>query len=124
MGQLQSVTTSGIYGNGTTSYRYDGLNRRLTRSSDNGVLHHIYEGDNLFWEQHGGGAVMNEYAFYPGVDKPHSVRHWNGQTYSHATDQIGNVVGLMNANNQLVNEYRYTSPSAGTSMCVKGLRAR
>jgi RHS repeat-associated protein len=52
-----------------------------------------------------------EFTMYPGVDRPHSIRQyapWTGSaTYYYATDHPGNVLGLFNASNQVVSQYRY-----------------
>lgn len=66
----------------------------------------VHDGDDLFLELDGAGATVAEHVYYPGVDRPLSVRR-SGQTYHVATDHTGHVAGLVSASNALVNEYRY-----------------
>ncbi len=56
----------------------------------------------------GAGAPIREYAFYPGVDEPHSLRRGSdGAVFYYAQEVPGDVVGLISGGNALVNEYEY-----------------
>ena len=58
-------------------------------------------------ELDGSGNAVREYTYFPGVDQPHSVR-MGGQTYYYAMEEPGQVSGLFNSSNQVVNQYEYT----------------
>lgn len=83
-GQLQCVTTSGM----TTTFGYDGWGRRVRKST---------------------GIQSEQYLYYPGVDRPRSVRRGNdGKLHYYLADALGNVTGLVDrATIRLVNEYCY-----------------
>lgn len=93
---------------------YDGYGRRVKRvdGSTGAVVQYIYDGDDLALEVDGSGNLLREYTYYPGIDQPHSMRQWaggaGGAIHYYVLQQPGHVHGLVNANDQLVNEYRYT----------------
>jgi RHS repeat-associated protein len=94
---------------GNVAYGYDAFGRRVRRTAPDGsVVRYLYDGDDLLMELGGAGNPIREYTHLPGVDRPHSVRvSATGTTYYYATDHPGNVIGLVDGANQLVNEYRY-----------------
>jgi RHS repeat-associated protein len=112
-GQLDSVqTTVGYFPPSKVSFGYDAFGRRVRKSVGSTTTRYVYDGDHVFTEALPGATdPLAEYAYYPGVDRPHSMRRWSGGTgtvYYYLTDHPGNVLGLVNASKQLVNEYRYT----------------
>ena len=103
LGQLTSVTFNGS----TTSFGYDGFGRRVRKSTNpSATVRYLYDGDNLIAELDHSYSVQAEYTYYPGVDRPHSVRR-AGAMYYFALDHPGNVVGLIDGAGTLRNEYRY-----------------
>jgi RHS repeat-associated protein len=90
LGQLTSVTRNGI----TTSFTYDGFGRRVTKTSGSVATDYQWDADQVVAERDGAGAIVAEYAFYPGLDQPHSVTTSAG-TFVMATETPGNVIGLM-----------------------------
>jgi hypothetical protein len=66
----------------------------------------VWDGDDLFLEQDVSGAAT-EYTYYPGVDRPHSIKRGSSIHY-YATDFPGDVVGLIGSVHKLANEYRYS----------------
>ena len=110
LGQLTGVMRVGV---GSVTYGYDGYGRRVKRTDAAGaVTHFIYDGDDLALEVDGAGNLLREYTYYPGIDQPHGMRQWaggaGGASYYYVLQQPGHVKGLVNLNDQLVNEYRYT----------------
>ena len=71
-------------------------------------MRYLYNGYDLFLELDAAGNPVREYTYYPGVDRPHSVR-MGVQSYYYGTDAQGHVTGLMNGAGQLVNSYKYTA---------------
>ena len=108
LGQLTAVTRNGA----TVSYRYNGWGELVSRSDNGGTIRYVYDGGNLFMETVDGWAEPHRvYTNYAGIDQPHSVQIWTpssaSQVYYFATDHPGNVLGLFNGANQVVNRYRY-----------------
>jgi RHS repeat-associated protein len=91
----------------TATYGYDAWGRRVRKTVDGVTTGYLHDGDDLVLEMDGSGSPVREYAYYPGVDNPHSMRY-GGQTYYYATELPGHVAGLVSSSNQVVNEYRYT----------------
>jgi RHS repeat-associated protein len=92
---------------GSLRYGYDASGMRVRKTYPDGrVVRYLYSRENLVAEVDGSGAVLTEYHYLPGLDRPHSLRR-GGQIYYYLTDGPGNVVGLVDASGNLVNEYRY-----------------
>lgn len=107
LGQLASVTTDGT----TVSYVYDAFGRRVKRTQGSTVNYYVYDGNNLLIETDGSGTVVREYNYFPGVDRPYSLRVWSGGSatkYYYTVEQPGNVSGLVNTSRSVVNQYTYT----------------
>jgi len=62
-------------------------------------------------EVDGGGTRVAEYAYYPGTDRPHSVRRngSNSAVYYYGLDHPGHVLGLFNTSGALVWQTRYST---------------
>jgi RHS repeat-associated protein len=103
LGQLVAVWTSG---GDSVSFAYDALGRRARKWTAGATRQYIWDGENLLVELDGAGARVTEYTYYPGVDRPHSIRR-GGAMYHVATDHPGNVTGLMDASGGLAKRYVY-----------------
>ena len=55
-----------------------------------------WDDQHVVAERDGSGNILAEYAFYPGIDRPHSVTVGDS-TYYFASEPPGNVIGLMGA---------------------------
>ena len=110
LGQLVQVSGTSDWGGTwhTISYGYDGMGRRVRKTVNGVTTGYLYDGEDLLMELNGAGNAVLEYTYYPGTDRPHSVRRSSdGAMFYYVTEQPGHVVGLVDANNQVVNEYRY-----------------
>ena len=106
---LGQLTQASRYQKGTATYGYDAFDRRVRRTAPDGtVIRYLYDGDDLLMEVDGAGNSIREYTYLPGVDRPHSVRvSQTGASYYYATDHPGNVIGLIDGADQVVNQYKY-----------------
>jgi RHS repeat-associated protein len=107
LGQLVSILHNGV----TITFGYDGIGRRVRKTVAGGTTTYLYDGDNLLVELDALGARQVEYAQYPGVDQPHSMRRWSSGTptnYYYGTDYTGSIVGLIDNNNTLADKYGYS----------------
>ena len=103
LGQLVRTVTNGV----TVGYGYDALGRRIRRTPGNAAQSTwVWDGDDLLMELDASGTPLREYTYYPGVDEPHSLKQ-GSSVYYYATDFPGNVVGLIDSQNGLANQYRY-----------------
>lgn len=118
LGQLVAVWTSG---KDSVNLTYDAIGRRVRRWTPTATSRYIWDGDDLVAEVDGSGNRVAEYTYYPGIDQPHSQRRGTATTY-YIEDFPGNVLGLVNSGNALVNQYKYKpygaddgSPSPGVA---------
>ena len=103
LGQLESVATNGQ----TVRYGYDGFGRRVRQTDAAGaVTRYLYTGDELFAETDGAGNPVREYAYSPGIDRPHSIRT-GGQVYYYLLDEPGHVKGLIGPSGERMARYEY-----------------
>jgi RHS repeat-associated protein len=102
LGQLDSVVADTI----TVRFGYDALGRRVRKQGSRGTTYMIYDGDDLLLTTDASGNSLEEYTYYPGIDRPHSIRK-GGVTYYYATDFTGNVTGLVRTDGTIANQYDY-----------------
>jgi RHS repeat-associated protein len=115
LGQLDSVRVNGsVY-----AYRYDGLGRRIWKQnpSDGGIdFAYWLDAQTLLMErQSATGQLLREYTYYPGMDRPHSMRTADGSTYYYLTDELGTITGVANGSGVLANRYTYNAFGEMTS---------
>jgi len=108
LGLLIAVWTSG---SDSITFGYDSFGRRVRKTTSLSTVRYIWDGDDLLAEVNGSGARLAEYAYYPGIDRPNSVRQNGptGPTYYFAQDQPGNVIALFDTlGGSPVLRYRYS----------------
>lgn len=108
LGQLIAVWTNA---SDSITLGYDGFGRRVRKTSATQTVRYIWDGDDLLAEVNSGGTRLVEYVYYPGVDRPHSMRRNGptGQTYYFAQDIPGNVVAVFDTSGGVpVARYRYS----------------
>jgi len=101
-GRLLSATVGGA----TTTFGYDGLGRRVRKTTPAGTIRYLHDGDHVLMELDAAGAPVREYTFLPGIDEPLSVRY-GGQNYYYLTESPGHVVALIDGAGQVVETYHY-----------------
>lgn len=105
LGQLVSTTRNGV----TTTFGYDGLGRRVRKTVNGSTTYYLHDGDNLIMQLDASGNPQLEFSYYPGIDQPHAVRRVSdGAVFYYVTERPGHVTALVNASNQVVNQYSYT----------------
>ena len=105
-GQLVAVWTSGA---DSVTFGYDGYGRRARKTKASGTARYLWDGDDVVMQLDGNGNAVWEYAYYPGIDRPHSVRRSSDNaTFYYTTELQGHISGLISSSNQLVNRYEYT----------------
>lgn len=93
-----------------TTFSYDGLGRRVKKTSTSGTVEYLWDGDQIIAEVKGTGAstVVRTYTYYPGVDQPRSVAA-QGETYFTSAEPDGSVYGLIRKSDRtVVAQYKYT----------------
>ena len=103
-GRLTGYSTNGT----SYTFGYDPFGRLVRKSVAGAVSRRfVWEGDNLAAEFDGTGAVLAEYAYYPGgLDNLYAIRV-GGVNYYARTDAMGNVRALTNGSGSVSRTYNY-----------------
>jgi RHS repeat-associated protein len=101
MNRLVRISTSSL---GTTkgiTYVYDGDGHRVQKTTAQGTTNYFYDGSSEVAETDGAGNVLN--SFDPGI----SVTDQQGNKLYYLYNGHGDVAGLMDVNQNLVQSYEY-----------------
>ena len=91
---------------GTITYTYDALGRRVCKTASGTTTKYVYDGTRVIAEYDGAGQLLRKYVYGPGLDEP--VMMQVGATrYYYLFDSLGSVIGLTDASGSLVEVYRY-----------------
>lgn len=99
--QSQLVEATGV-----SSYRYDGLGRRVEKVTPSGTRRYVYDGDNILLEFDGGGAIVARYTHGEQVDQHLAMVRGGAAFYYHA-DHLGSVRSVTDGSGAEANRYRY-----------------
>jgi RHS repeat-associated protein len=102
--QLVSVATNGVF---AESYTYDALSRRVSTTTLEGTIHHVYD-DNwqVIADIDANGSVVASYVWGEDIDNLLAV-NISGATYYPLTDVQGTVWGYVDAQNNVVANWQY-----------------
>lgn len=103
LGQLVTVATN----SGTTTYGYDGFGRRVRKTVNGTITRYLLDGERVLIEVDATHSPVAEYTYYPGVDRPLSMRR-GGVTYFYEQDEQGNVIGLISQTGYVAATHDYT----------------
>ena len=95
-------------GGTVVTYAYDALGRRIEKNVDGTIARYVYDGDDIYLETDGAGALVARYAHGDLVDQPLSVERGGSDFFYHA-DHQGSIRQVTNAAGTVVNEYEYDS---------------
>ena len=104
LGQLTAVIKNG----NTTTYGYDGWGRRVRKTANGVITRYLLQGDAVVMELSASNGILAEYSYYPGVDRPLSMKR-GAFLYYFAQDAQGNVTGLMHTNGTVAATYSYSA---------------
>ncbi|MFO0700131.1 MAG: RHS repeat-associated core domain-containing protein [Nitrospira sp.] len=92
----------------TSTYRYDGLGRRIEKVADGQTKRYIYDGEDILLEYDGANVLQARYTHGPGIDEPIAVTK-GGSTYFYHQDGLGSVRDLTHATGGTAKSYAYDS---------------
>ena len=105
IGQLDSVVANGS----AVHFGYDGQGRRVRKATTAHTLRYIYSGSHLVAEVDTGSLTAQKiYRYYPGVDRPMSVKQPAGTYYYLSGIGTPGVTGLIDSTGVIRNRYRYS----------------
>jgi RHS repeat-associated protein len=90
----------------TSTYRYDGLGRRIEKVANGQTTRYIYDGEDILLEYDGANVLQARYTHGPGIDEPIAVTR-GGSTFFYHQDGLGTVTDLTDATGATVKSYSY-----------------
>ena len=90
----------------TSTYRYDGLGRRIEKVANGQTTRYIYDGEDILLEYDGANVLQARYTHGPGIDEPIAVTKGSA-TYFYHQDGLGTVTDLTNATGATAKSYAY-----------------
>ena len=110
--QLASVSTNGVF---AESYAYDALGRRVSTTTLDGTVCHIYDDSwQCLADIDENGTVLRSYVWGEGIDNLLAVRIGT-ETYMALTDIQGTVWGYVDSQNNIVARWTYDAWGNGLS---------
>ena len=90
----------------TSTYRYDGLGRRIEKIANGQTKRYIYDGEDIVLEYDGANVLQARYTHGPGIDEPIAVTK-AGSTFYYHQDGLGTVTELTDSNGAVAKAYAY-----------------
>jgi YD repeat-containing protein len=90
----------------TSSYRYDGLGRRIEKVANGQTKRYVYDGEDIVLEYDGANVLQARYTHGPGIDEPIAVTK-AGSTFYYHQDGLGTVTELTDINGAVAKAYAY-----------------
>lgn len=90
----------------TSTYRYDGLGRRIEKVTPTGTRRYIYDGEDILLEYDGANVLQARYTHGPGIDEPIAVTK-GGSTFFYHQDGLGTVTELTDSTGSTAKSYAY-----------------
>ncbi len=92
----------------TSTYKYDGLGRRIEKNVNGTITRYIYDGEDILLEYDGTNTLQARYSHGDQTDQPLSQDR-GGQSYFYHADHQGSIRMITNASGAIVNSYDYDS---------------
>ena len=90
----------------TSTYRYDGLGRRIEKVANGQTTRYIYDGEDILLEYDGANVLQARYTHGPGIDEPIAVTK-GGSTFFYHQDGLGSVTDLTDSAGATAKSYSY-----------------
>ena len=90
----------------TSSYRYDGLGRRIEKVANGQTKRYIYDGEDILLEYDGSNVLQARYTHGPGIDEPIAVTK-GATTFFYHQDGLGSVTDLTDSAGATAKSYSY-----------------
>jgi RHS repeat-associated protein len=92
----------------TSTYRYDGLGRRIEKVANGQTKRYVYDGEDILLEYDGANTLQAKYTHGPGIDAPIAVTK-GADTFFYHQDGLGSVTDLSDAAGATAKSYSYDS---------------
>jgi RHS repeat-associated protein len=90
----------------TSTYRYDGLGRRIEKVANGQTKRYVYDGEDILLEYDGANVLQARYTHGPGIDEPIAVTK-GSSTFFYHQDGLGTVTDLTDSAGATAKSYSY-----------------
>jgi RHS repeat-associated protein len=90
----------------TSTYRYDGLGRRIEKVANGQTKRYIYDGEDILLQYDGTNTLQARYTHGPRIDEPIAVTK-GGSTFFYHQDGLGSVTDLTDSTGATAKSYAY-----------------
>lgn len=90
----------------TSTYRYDGLGRRIEKVANGTTRRYVYDRDQILLEYDGANALQARYTYGPRMDEPIAVTR-GASTFFYHQDGLGSVTDLTDSAGTTAKSYSY-----------------
>lgn len=90
----------------TSTYRYDGLGRRIEKVGNGQTRRYVYDGEDILLEYDETNALLARYTHGPGIDEPVAMVR-GGANYFYHQDGLGSVTELTDGAGATAKAYAY-----------------
>lgn len=90
----------------TSTYRYDGLGRRIEKVANGQTKRYIYDGEDILLEYDCANVLQARYTHGPGIDEPITVTK-GSSTFFYHQDGLGTVTDLTDSAGATAKSYSY-----------------
>ncbi len=90
----------------TSTYRYDGLGRRIEKTGNGQTRRYVYDGEDILLEYDETNALLARYTHGPGIDEPVAMVR-GGASYFYHQDGLGSVTELTDGTGATAKAYAY-----------------
>jgi RHS repeat-associated protein len=90
----------------TSTYRYDGLGRRIEKVANGQTKRYVYDGEDILLEYNGSNVLQARYTHGPGIDEPIAVTK-GSNTFFYHQDGLGTVTDLTDSTGATTKSYSY-----------------
>ena len=90
----------------TSTYRYDGLGRRIEKVANGQTKRYVYDGEDILLEYDSANVLQARYTHGPGIDEPIAVTK-SGSTFFYHQDGLGTVTDLTDSAGSTAKSYAY-----------------
>ena len=90
----------------TSTYRYDGLGRRIEKVANGQTKRYVYDGEDILLEYDGSNVLQVRYTHGPGIDEPIAVTK-GGSTFFYHQDGLGSITDLTDSAGATAKSYAY-----------------
>ena len=93
----------------TTTYKYDGLGRRIEKNVNGSITRYVYDGKNIALEYDGTNTFVARYSHGQQTDQPLAVQRAGIGFFYYQSDHQGSIINLSDSSGGTANSYQYDS---------------